>query len=125
MLTMAQLHAMDESTLRDLNRNVVEAIRTKVNGRVREAANDFRRGDKATFWHKGRQWTIEIDRFNTKTITGTVLDAEGRRTLQTYRVPPTMLTKVKAPEVKKPETVATGHPMGDAPVTRKPGQSPW
>jgi hypothetical protein len=125
MLTMAQLHAMDESDLRTLNHNVVEAIRAKLVDKQREAANEFRRGDKATFWHRGREWTIEIDRFNTKTVSGTVLNAEGKRTGQTYRVPPTMLRKVE-PATPVPEvTMTAGRPMGDAPVTHKPGQSAW
>lgn len=118
MLTMAQLNAMSEAELRQLNHNVVDTLRRRVVETQRQAANQFRTGDKATFFHKGRNITMEIQRFNQKTVGGVELDAYGVRTARTWRVPPSMLRKVETPKAAESALPTAG---SDMPVTRKPG----
>lgn len=97
MYTIAQLKEMDETTLRQLNRDVVTVIRNKVEMEQRRAANKFRLGDKATFRDKtGRTVVMEITKFNSKTVGGVELGADGRKTFRNWRVAPSLLSPIKS-----------------------------
>lgn len=89
------LRKMGTEQLHELNRGIVAVIRERQTQRQQSEMRRFNVGDTAEFFSKqGRKVTIRIDRFNTKSVGGTELDATGKPTMRTWRVAPTLLKAV-------------------------------
>lgn len=96
IIATAKLEALSTEQLRALNQQVVGVLKGRYTAAAMQKARQFRVGQQARFLSsKTYQYvTIRIDRINTKTVSGTELDATGRPTHRTWRVSPGLLSGV-------------------------------
>jgi hypothetical protein len=83
--------ALTADQLRQANRELVHILRFKDAQEQQAAARQFNVGDVVEFQSKGRMVRIRVDRFNTKSLSGTVVGG-----LATWRVAPSLCHRVAA-----------------------------
>lgn len=92
------LNKMTTEQLRELNEGICTVLRQRQTDRTRSQMACLRVGGKAHFYSekKGRNVTVRIDRFNTKSVSATELDAHGAETASKWRVHPSLLCPIHA-----------------------------
>lgn len=94
-MDMSRLNSMSTESLRQLNNMVVGVLRQRSAQEAFDQGRQFRIGQMVKFKDRyGRPVTMQIERINTKTISGIARDAvTGRKT--NWRVHPSFLSPVE------------------------------